>query len=135
MKKLIFVLAAALLAVPPAFADTNGPSQRFIQRIEKQLNINEEQATKVAGILKGQHDQMRALMEKCQKENKTQFDAIQADTHKQLAGVLSEDQVKQLEDMHHNHMKRRMDRRAGPGGPNGPDGADTPDDSTDSTTN
>ena len=126
MKYLPILLSAGLLAAQPAFADSSDHTQRFVQHLEKTLNINEEQAGKVADIMKAQREKMHAVMDACHEQNKAKVDSIQQDTHSQLAGILNADQMKQLEAMRNEHMKRHDHRRAGPD-----DGQGAPGDSAD----
>jgi Spy/CpxP family protein refolding chaperone len=124
MKYLIFLITAGLLAAQPVFADSNGHPDRYIKRLEEKLNLSEDQAAKVADVMKAQHEKMRSVMEACHEQNKAKLEALQKDTDSQLSGILSAEQMQQFEAMKKDHMKRHAHRRGGPD-----DGQDTPDES------
>jgi Spy/CpxP family protein refolding chaperone len=88
-------LAIAVLASGSAFAGGPGCDKHgapSMERLKEELQLTDAQATQVEEILKGKHERMRA-----------EHEAIHEETLTQLRGVLTEEQIQELQSRWQKH--------------------------------
>jgi Spy/CpxP family protein refolding chaperone len=82
-------------------------------RLSKELNLTPDQASKVEPILATRQQKMSALMADTSltpDARREQFRALHKDSERQIAGVLTPDQLQQLKSMHHGHGRRSQNQ-------------------------
>lgn len=117
MKKLIL----SLMVIPLAFASTYALSKdrdchrygkhKHMEYITDELDLSDEQSKQVKAILKESHEKRRAVWEEQRKIIKPKMQAIQEETRDKLATVLSEEQIKEYDEMKAEWKKKREERR------------------------
>lgn len=118
MKKLIL----PLLVIPLAFASTYalskdrdchryGGKHKHMEYITDELDLSSEQSEQVKAILKEAKEKHRAVWKAQREAMKPQMQAIQAETRDKLATVLSEEQLKEYDEMKAEWKKKREERR------------------------
>ena len=90
--------------------------QKAAQHLQKRLNLTDDQTAKIEPILADQHQKMTALhsdtsLSKDQRHQ--QMRTIFEQTHTQLAGVLTPDQMQQLRSMRHGRGGRQQQQDQG----------------------
>lgn len=111
-KTVISSIALALTMSAGAFAMHHEDGERGLgdgKRLEKmaqQLDLNDEQKSQVAQIMKAQGEKRKAMME----AHKAQRDAMQADMRSQLSGVLTPEQMQKLDNMREERNERREEK-------------------------
>lgn len=93
------------LALGAALVFGQGGGRRGGDRFLEKLNLSEEQKPKVQAIMKEQREALQAARQK--NATHEEMKAIQAQTHEKLKGVLSEEQLKQMENARGKMRKRR----------------------------
>jgi periplasmic protein CpxP/Spy len=95
--------------------------QKAAAFLSKKLNLTPDQTAKIEPILAAQDQKMAALKSDGQTDPKAhfkEFHAIHQDTEKQLAGVLTPEQLQQMKAMHHGfHGHGPRDHRGAPPAP------------------
>ena len=111
-KTVISSIALALTMSAGAFAMHHEDGERRLgdgKRLEKmaqQLDLNDEQKSQVAQIMKTQGEKRKAMME----AHKAQRDAMQADMRSQLSGVLTPEQMQKLDNMREERDELREEK-------------------------
>jgi hypothetical protein len=110
MQKLIITTLFSLFLATPLFAaegdpdrgDRRGPPPNPAERLTQELGLSQEQSTQVEVIFEEARLQHEALRE----ANREEHQAIRDATDAQLAGVLTADQMTQMESMRSRHEGR-----------------------------
>lgn len=103
MKKILLTLALALVLPITAMAfggGDQGPGWRHgprMERLTKELNLTDEQKTKMEAIFKEQHEKVQAIRE----ESKTK-----------LQTVLSPEQITKMDELKKQHREKWPQKRA-----------------------
>lgn len=111
-KTVISSIALALTMSAGAFAMHHEDGERRLgdgKRLEKmaqQLDLNDEQKSQVAQIMKAQGAKRKAMME----AHKAQRDAMQADMRSQLSGVLTPEQMQKFDNMREERDELREEK-------------------------
>lgn len=77
-----------------------------LEKMAQQLDLNDEQKSQVAQIMKAQGAKRKAMME----AHKAQRDAMQADMRSQLSGVLTPEQMQKLDNMREERDELREEK-------------------------
>jgi periplasmic protein CpxP/Spy len=83
--------------------------QRMLQRLSNQVSLTDDQKTKILPILQAQADQLKALHDDTSlsdDEKHEKMHAIMQSTHKQIAAILTPEQLENFKSMHdgaHTH--------------------------------
>ena len=101
-----------------------------LANLKTELELTDEQVTKMKPILEDSLTQMRKAREQFRSQDRTQanreqrrasMEKINQDTDKKLGGILSADQLKKFQDLRDQRMNQRRGMRGGtgqnPGGP------------------
>lgn len=125
MKRLSLILAALAASSSLALAQQpDGPPHGMrgpnVEQLATDLGLDENQKAQVKQIFEAQHAKMQAERQQFEasgtrptrEEMKAKRDAMDADLHQQLSGVLTADQLKKFDEIRAQH------RRQGP--PPGP---------------
>ena len=101
-----------------------------LANLKTELELTDEQVTKMKPILEDSLTQMRKAREQFRSQDRTQanreerkasMEKINQDTDKKLGGILSADQLKKFQDLRDQRMNQRRGMRGGPGqNPGGP---------------
>ncbi len=83
-----------------------GMKQHLLNKFTKELQLNDEQKTKVAAIFETTHSQMAAL----HAQVKPQFEALRTTTQDEIRKILTEDQQKKF-DVMNKKMEERWKKR------------------------
>jgi Spy/CpxP family protein refolding chaperone len=117
MKKLILPLMVISLAFASSYALSKDRDchrhhgGKHIEYITDELDLSDEQSKQVKAILKESHEKRRAVWEEQRKIIKPKMQAIQEETRDKLATVLSEEQIKEYDEMKAEWKKKREERR------------------------
>lgn len=93
------------LALGAALMFGQGGGRRAGERFLENLNLTDEQKPKVQAIMKEQREALQAARDK--QATREEMKAIQAQTHEKLKGVLTEEQMKKVENARGKMRKRR----------------------------
>ncbi len=133
----IAFLLVALMSAPALFGQ-GPPRQRQapmsvddeLATLTKDLNLTDEQVTKMKPILEESRSQMMKARERFRSQDRTEasrdqrratMEKMTQDTDKKLAEVLSADQLKQYQDLRTQRMHQMRGMRGRPGqNPGGP---------------
>jgi hypothetical protein len=94
---------------------------RMMQAVTERLKLTDDQTTKVRSIMQAEALKIREIRTKfkgtpdtpeAQAELKKELDALRADTHTQLAGVLSPAQMGELQKMHDEAAQKMKEKAA-----------------------
>lgn len=120
---LLILLLGQAYAQPgsPAGYDPRGAFEHFMTDCTRELNLTEEQESKMRSILQEQFRQQKAYREKMKNNEHKDFRAIKQEmgrireeTDKQLKTVLSEEQMKKFQDLREEkreHFRKEMRKR------------------------
>lgn len=93
------------LALGAALVFGQGGGRRAGERFLENLNLTEEQKPKVQAIMKEQREALQTARDK--QATREEMKAIQAQTNEKLKGVLTEEQMKKVENARGKMRKRR----------------------------
>lgn len=93
------------LALGAALLFGQGGGRRAGERFLENLNLTEEQKPKVQAIMKEQREALQAARDK--QATREEMKAIQAQTNEKLKSVLTEEQMKKVENARGKMRKRR----------------------------
>jgi len=122
LHKLCMTIAvAAAVSAPLAMAYPGGANMTEEQRMEyraekferlsERLALTDAQRLDVEAILIEQGDKRRSLRKESRQEFKEQRQALAGETRSMLAGVLTEDQLAEFDQMRQEHKAMRKERR------------------------
>lgn len=99
MKKLLFLVMAGSIATAPlaATADSGKAPERFVQHMNKTLELDEKQQQDITDIFAKQHKEMKKLHK---------------DTEKKVNKVLTKEQQKQWKEAKEERAKKWEERKA-----------------------
>jgi Spy/CpxP family protein refolding chaperone len=86
-------------------------SERMRERLQRELNLTPEQVTKISPVL----DKAAAELHQVRRDTGRRVHEIIAETHRQMAGTLTDDQRGKLQQIEERH--RRWHHGHGPHGP------------------
>jgi Spy/CpxP family protein refolding chaperone len=96
-----------------------------VKRMTKKLNLNEDQQSKVRGILNDQRSQMERLRSDnslSRDDRSSKMRELHENSSGQIRAALNDDQRKRFDEM----LEKRRERMKRHGGENGPDGQQQP---------
>ena len=96
MNRKILILSTALILPLPVFAFSGeggheAPPHHKLEHLNKELQLNDEQKTKLEAIFKEQHEK---------------FQAIHEESHQRIKEVLTPEQITKWEEMQKQHQER-----------------------------
>ena len=119
--------ASSAIAQSTVQPDATPMQQRHMQRdphrqaihISKRLGLNADQTAKLEPILTQHRDQAEAIRQNTSltpDQRKAQMHDLNRNTHQQMAGVLTPDQMQQWQSMHKQHRMREQQAAPAPTG-------------------
>lgn len=116
------IATLALAAAATMFAQQPRTAPR-LERLAKDLNLTEDQKSRLAPILKVQHDKMADAREQAREDRRTRRDQMSKsfkDTDAKIREVLTPEQAAKLDEMRNERRdgregRRRSGRRGGRG--------------------
>src|SRR3954468_11837591 len=90
-------------------------SERMKEHLRRQLNLTPEQEAKISPTI----DKMSAQLEQIRSETGQRVRKTMQDAHHEMAGVLTDEQRKQLQQMEKRHREWHLHRGAHPPPPDG----------------
>jgi periplasmic protein CpxP/Spy len=84
-----------------------------VNRLDKQLNLSDEQKTQVRSILQSQHDKMQQLFQDSSadpQDRRAKMREVHESTNNQIRSVLNDDQKKQFDQLEQEQQQRRQSR-------------------------
>jgi len=82
---------------------------KIVAKMSQKLNLSADQTARLEPVIAARQQKISALMADTSltpDARRQQFRAIHQDSEKQLAGILTPDQLQQLKSMHHGHGRR-----------------------------
>lgn len=103
MKKLILTALLGITLTAQAAPGTDAPRTPDFDRLAQRLELDANQTEAFKTIMKARHEQRQNTLKRILAEKKQQDE----ETRQQLAGVLTEDQLKALGEMERRHFHRK----------------------------
>ncbi len=96
----LLLVTGSAYAIPPAGGPCGGPS---VERLQKKLELSDEQAASVKTLLEEQREKRRTLHE----SHREELDQHQTETRERLSAVLTEEQLEKLDSFKEQRKERR----------------------------
>ena len=110
MKRLITLALVLFVFTQPVFAERDKKGEH-IDRLIKELQLNDDQVDTVKNILKEQSQKRQAIFNEIRDQVKPKMEAIHEETKQRLSTVLDSDQLQRFEEFinkKHERMKNKF---------------------------